>query len=136
MRSLNDKVDNVVWVRVLNPTLEHAKNYKNARIARGENSEKNSGLQQSNPDNNTKSRDKFDFEMQVNASSVRLPCEEMTRLRSLCTKYDIIFSRSSKEMGFYNRIYHKIKLEKDALPFRRTCGSMSFEKREATKKKC
>ena len=72
--------------------------------------------------------------MQVNASSMRLPCEEMTKLRSLCTKYDIIFSRSSKEMGFYDRIYHKTKLKKDALPFRRTCGSMSFEKIKATKK--
>ena len=72
--------------------------------------------------------------MQVNASSMRLPCEEMTKLRSLCTKYDIVFSRSSKEMGFYDRIYHKTKLKKDALPFRRTCGSMSFEKRKATKK--
>ena len=30
--------------------------------------------------------------------------------------------------------YHKIKLKKDAVPFRRTYGSMSFEKRKATKK--
>ena len=38
-------------------------------------------------------------------------------------------------MGFCDRIYHKIKLKKDALPFRRTYGSMNFEKSKA-KKKC
>ena len=31
-RSLNDMIDDVVWVRVLNPTLEPKKIYKNARI--------------------------------------------------------------------------------------------------------
>ena len=37
-------------------------------------------------------------------------------------------------MGFCDRIYQKIKLKKDAVPFRRTYGSMSFEKRKTTKK--
>ena len=37
-------------------------------------------------------------------------------------------------MGFCDRIYHKIKLKKDAVPFRRTYSSMSFEKRKAMKK--
>ena len=37
-------------------------------------------------------------------------------------------------MGFCDRIYHKIKLKKDALPFSRTYSSMSFEKTKAMKK--
>ena len=37
-------------------------------------------------------------------------------------------------MGFSDRIYHKIKLKKDAVPFRLPYRSMSFEKRKATKK--
>ena len=39
-RSLNDMVDDVVWVRALNPTLESKKVYKNARIACAENIDK------------------------------------------------------------------------------------------------
>ena len=38
---LNDMVDDVVWVRVLNPTLEPKKVYKKARIECPENIEKN-----------------------------------------------------------------------------------------------
>ena len=49
-------VDDVVWVRVLNPTLESKKVYKNARIACVENIEKISRVQQHNPDNNKKHR--------------------------------------------------------------------------------
>ena len=51
-RSLNDMVDDVVWVRALNPTIEPKKVYKNARIACAENIEKISRVQQNNPDNN------------------------------------------------------------------------------------
>ena len=50
-RSLNDMFDDVVRVRVLNPTLEPKKVYKNVRIACAEKIEKNSRLQQNNPDN-------------------------------------------------------------------------------------
>ena len=133
-RSLNDMVVDVVWIRVLNPTLEPKKVYKNARIAGAENIEKISRVQQHNPDNNKKRRDEFDFEKHVNSSSMSLSCEEMTKARSLCTKYEVIFSRNSNDMGFCQRIYHKIKLKKYAVPFRRTYGSMSFEKRKAMKK--
>ena len=45
-----------------------------------------------------------------------------------------MFSRNSNDMGFCDRIYHKIKLKKDVVPYRRTYGSMSFEKRKAMKK--
>ena len=59
-RLLIDMVDDVVWVRVLNPTLEPKKVYRNARII-----EKVSRVQQNNPDNNKKHRDEFDFEKDV-----------------------------------------------------------------------
>ena len=70
----------------------------------------------------------------MNASSMSLSCEETTKVRSLCTKYEVIFSRNSIDMGLRDQIYHKIKLKNDAVPFRRTYGSMSFEKRKAMKK--
>ena len=60
-RSLKDMVDDVVWVRVLNPTLEPKEVYKNARIACAENIEKFSRVQQNSPDNNGKHRDEFDL---------------------------------------------------------------------------
>ena len=50
-RSLNEMVDDVVWVRVLNPKLEPKKVYRNARIECAENIEKISRVQQNNPDN-------------------------------------------------------------------------------------
>ena len=119
-RSLNDMVDDVVWVRVLNPTLEPKKFYKNARIACAENIEKISRVQQNNPDNNGKLKDEFDFEKHLNTSLMSLSCEEMTKVRALCTKYEVIFSRNSNDTEFCDRIYHKIKLKKDAVPLRRT----------------
>ena len=122
-RSLNDMVDDVVWVRVLNPTLEPKKVWKNARIACAENIEKISRVQQNNPDNNKKQRDEFDFEKHLNSSSLSLSCEEATEVRSLCTKFEVIFSRNSNDTGFCDRIYHKIKLKKDAVPFRRKIES-------------
>ena len=86
-KSLNDMVDDVVWVRVLNPTLVSKKVYKNARIASAENNEKLLRVQQKNPDNNRKHRSEFNFEKHVNSRSVSLSCEEMIKLRSFCTKY-------------------------------------------------
>ena len=91
-RSLNDMVDDVVRVRVLNLTLEPKKVYKYARIACSENIEKNSRVKQNNPDNKKKLRDQLDFEKDVNSSSMSLSYEEMTKVRSLCTKYEVIFS--------------------------------------------
>ena len=127
-------VDGVVWVRVLKPTVEQKKIYKNARIAFAENTEKISRIQQNNPDNNAKSRDEFDFKKHVNTSSMNLTCDEMAKVRSLCTKFETIFSRNSNDMGNCNRIHQKNKLKKDAALFRRTYVSMSFEKRKTTKK--
>ena len=106
-RSLNDMVDAVVWVRFRNPTLEPKKIYKSARIACAENIEKISSVEQNNPDNNRKHRDEFSFEKHVNSSSMSLSCEEMTKVTSFCTKYEVIFSRNSNDMGFRDRINYK-----------------------------
>ena len=45
-----------------------------------------------------------------------------------------VFSGNSNDLGFCNKIKYKTKLEKDAKPFRRSYGSMSFEKQKAIKK--
>ena len=105
-------VDDVVWVWVLNPTLEPKKVYKNARIAFAENIEsfllynkitltimENKGMN-------------LILKKNVNSSSMSLSCEEMTKVRSLCAKYEVIYSRNSNDMGFCDRIYRKIKLKK------------------------
>ena len=60
-----------------------------------------------------------------------LPCEEMTKMSRLYTKYEVIFPQNSNDMWCCD---HKIKFKKDAVPFRRTYGSMSFEKIKAMKK--
>ena len=132
-QSLNDMVDDVVWVRVLNPTVGQKKVYKNARLSFAENTEKISRIQQNNPDNNAKSRDEFDFKKHVYTISMNLTCDEMAKVRSICSKFETKFLRNSNDIGFCNRTHHKIKLKKDAAPFRRTYGSMSFEKRKTMK---
>ena len=132
-QSLNDMVDDVVWVRVLISTVGQKKVYKTARISFAENTEKISRIQQTNPDNNAKSRDEFDFKKHVNTISMNLTCDEITKVRSICSKFESIFLRNSNDIGFCNRTHHKTKLKKDAAPFRRTYGSMSFEKRKAMK---
>ena len=99
-RSRNDMVDDVVWVRVLNPTLEPKRVYKNVRIACAENIEKISRVQQNNTHNYKKHRDEFDFEKHVKSSSMSLYCEEMTKVRSLCTKYEVILSQNSNDIDF------------------------------------
>ena len=75
MKSLNDTIEAVVCVQVLNLTFERKKVYKNAGTACAENIEKISRKHQNNPDNKTKRRDEFDFEMHVDASSMSLSCE-------------------------------------------------------------
>ena len=99
-----------------------------------ENIEKISRVQQSNPDKNGKRRNDFDFEKHVHSISMSLSCEEMTKVRSLCTEYEVIFLQNSNDMAFCDRIYHKIKLKKDAVPFRRAYGSMCLQKSKAMKK--
>ena len=45
-----------------------------------------------------------------------------------------VFSRSSTNLGFSDKIRHKRKLSADAKPFRWACGSIGFEKQKAIKK--
>ena len=104
-------VDDVVWDRVLNLTVEERKVYKNASFAFAENTGKISRIQQNNTDHNAKSREAFDFKKHVNTSSMNLTCYEMAKVRSLCTQFETIFSRNSNDMGFCNRIHHKINLK-------------------------
>ena len=79
-------VDDVVWIRVLNTTLEQKKVYKKSRLACAENFEKISKIQQNKPDNNTKYRDEVDFEKHVNECSMSLSFEEKWG------QFEVIFS--------------------------------------------
>ena len=79
-------VDDVEWVGVLDPTLEHRKVYKNARIACAKNISQDFKIQTNSLEVNTKSRDEFVFEKHVNSSF-----DEMTKVRALCTIYTTVF---------------------------------------------
>ena len=54
-------------------------------------------------------------------------------MRSFCTKYETKNLQSSNDMEVCVRIYHKIKLNKDAVPIRHTYGSINFEKDQPKK---
>ena len=66
--------------------------YKHLSMSCAEHIEKHSRKHQNNSDNNTKSRDKLAFEKHLKAILMRLFCEEMKKVRSICTKYEVIFS--------------------------------------------
>ena len=107
-RSLSDIVDDVVWVRVLNPTLQQKIFYKNATVTCAENIEKVSRIQPNIPDNITKHRDQSDFEKNAIANSKSLSREETNKMRSICIKYEVRFLRCSNDMGFCDQFYHKL----------------------------
>ena len=79
---------------------------KCARISYAENIEKISRNQQNNPANKTKHRDEFDLEKHVNSNSMSLSCDEMKKVSSLCTTYEVIFSQNSTDMRFCDQICH------------------------------
>ena len=66
---------------------------------------------------------------------MRLFSEEITTVRSLCTKYEEIILQNSTDMGFCDRIDDEINLKMDAVPFRHTYGCISFEKKKSHEKK-
>ena len=57
-------------------------------------------------------------------------------MKSLCTKFEVILSQKSNNMGFCAQIYHKIKLKTDAVPFRRTYFSMRIEENKSHETNC
>ena len=59
-----------------------------------------------------KSMEKFVFEKNVNASSMSLSGEKMTKMMSLCLKYEIKFPQKSNDLGFRDRIYHKLMFKR------------------------
>ena len=122
----------VVWVRVLISSLKHRKVYKNARIACAENIAEILRKEQATLTITQNLQINF-FEEHENASSMSLSCEEMTKMRSFCTKYETKYLQSSNDMEVCVRIYHKIKLNKDAVPIRHTYGSINFEKDQPKK---
>ena len=60
----------------------------------------------------------------------RSPSEQVV---AMFMRQNQVFSRNSDVLGFCLKTKHKIKLEKDAKPFRRAYGSMSFENLESNK---
>ena len=49
-------------------------------------------------------------------------------------RHQQVSSRNANDLGYFHKIKHQIKLNKDAQPFRRTYYSMIFDKRKAKKK--
>ena len=76
------------------------------------------------------------FQMRKHASleDSKLNDQQKERVEKLFTRHQQVFSRNSNDLGYFDKIKHQIKLNKDAQPFRRSYCSMSFDKRKARKK--
>ena len=123
------------WVRLLNIHNEDIVTYRDTRVGTLETLEldEHSLKLQRQTEEKTK-REDFSFERHVNIENKNLSKDQLHQVRTLCNKYETIFSRHSNDLGFNNQIEHRIKLKPDAQPFRRTYGNMSFDKRKAMKK--
>ena len=64
----------------------------------------------------------------------KLTGEQQIRVEQLFIRHSQVFSRNSNDLGFCDKVEHKITLTANAQPFRRAYGSMSFDKRKAMKK--
>ena len=53
---------------------------------------------------------------------------EINKVRSLCQKFEEIFSKSAKDLGFKDQIEHQIKLKPDAKSYGQVHGNMWFDK--------
>ena len=123
------------WVRLLNIHNEDIVTYRDTRVGTLKTLEldEHSLELQRKTEEKTK-REDFSFERHVNIENKNLSKDQLHQVRTLCNKYETIFSRHSNDLGFNNQIEHQIKLKPDAQPFRRTYGNMSFDKRKAMKK--
>ena len=76
------------------------------------------------------------FQMGTHATldGTDLSRNQFSQVVAMFKRHNQVFSRNSNDLGFCDKIKHKIKLEKDAKPFGRDYGSMSFENRKAIKK--
>ena len=86
-------VDDVAWVQVLNPTLEPKLFPKMLESHVRKTLKKFQEYNKNNPDNNTKHSDDIDFEKHQSPCSMSFCYEEMTKVRSICAKYEVISSR-------------------------------------------
>ena len=66
-----------------------------------------SRTQHNNPDNIKKHRVEFDSQKHVNARSMSLFCEEMTKVRSLCRKDEVMFSENQLIWDFATEFIKK-----------------------------
>ena len=123
------------WVGLLNIHNEDIVTYRDTRVDTLETLEldEQSLKLQRQTEEKTK-REDFSFERHVNIENKNLSKDQLHQVRTLCNKYETIFSRHSNDLGFNNQIEHQIKLKPDAKPFRRTYGNTSFDKRKAMKK--
>ena len=104
-------------------------------MACAENIEKISRIQQNNPNNNTNIEMNLILRpMWTQFHWVYFVLTGSVKSKVLLQKNEVKFLQNSNDMGFSCRIYQKIKLQKDAVPFRRTYGSMSFKKNQAMEK--
>ena len=84
--------------------------------------------------NKPKTLEFFQIGKQANLESSKLNGQQKEKVQELFTRHQQVFSRNSNDLGYFDKIKHQIKLNKDAQPFRRSYCSMSFDKRKAMKK--
>ena len=74
----------------------------------------------------------FELDNHAILDGAQLSFEEK-KVQIMFNKHNRIFSRSSTDLGFSDKIRHKMQLNDDPMPFRRANGSMNFERQETMK---
>ena len=127
--------DGSSMIKVLNLTDAPVTAYKSTKV--GINFEKKQNLVVNGiftNQNKPKTLDTFQMGKHANLEGSNLQKQEKKKVQELFLRHQQVVSRNSIDLGYWDKIKHQIKLNKDAQPFRRSYCSMSFDKRKAMKK--
>ena len=122
-------------IKVLNLTDEQVVVYKDSKLGTYQ---ENNNCQKVNGICSSKEKPKHPepFRMGKHASleGSQLSKDQQFKVKEMFERHNKVFSRNSNDLGYCDKIQHKIILTANAQPFRRAYGSMSFDKRKAMKK--
>ena len=121
-------------MRVVNLSHNEIKLFKNTKIGEFFNNDDSiqvNGLFTSN--NKPEHPEVFRMETHATLEGTDLSRNQSDQVVAMFMRQNRVFSRNSNDLGFWDKIKHKIKLEKDEKRFRRAYSSMSFEKRKKIK---
>ena len=86
--------------------------------------------------NKPKTLETFQMGKHANLEGSKLNDQQKEKVQEFFTRHQQVFSRNSNDLGYFDKIKYQIKLNKDAQPFRKSCCSMSFDKKKSDEKNC